>query len=456
VDLGDKRLNARVVKTAAAMVEHPEASLPEQFDDPHQTKAVYRMLHRAAANPEALTEPHRQQTLEEARRRSLILLVQDTTEVSYGPAGRRRGLGPVGHGDQTEGFLLHTTMAIDPLAEEVIGIAHLQMWVREPVRPTESQTKRRAREDRESLKWSHAIEDIGPSGEDVTFIHVMDREGDVWETLCAARQQGVEVLVRACGSAAHRKAFRGHVSNPGKRSEAEDLVELVRATPAAVACSLERAGGSGRAARTLKLQVSFADVTILPPRLLPRETDPLALSVVRVWEEPSAAQRHDEEPVEWILLTTMPVRDAKEALRTVAWYRQRWTIEEYHKCLKTGCRLEQRQLQEGTRLIALAAMLSIMALRLLKLRDLSRLRPEAPATEVASELHVTLMCRKRGISRAEMTCYRFKREVARLGGFFGRKSDGEPGWQTLWKGWRKLNAMVEGAQLIAEPGLTYG
>lgn len=448
---GDERLSRRAARMAAAFAANPSGSIPVQFEDFHQAKAAYRFLDHPAVTAESVTATHRRATLEEARARPLVLMVQDTSEISYGKRGSREGLGAIGHGDATDGLLMHTTLAIDPAARgEALGIAQQRIWAREARRAKETQAARRARAGRESLKWDEAIRAVGGPPEGVRWVHVADREADVWETFVACMQTGSDALVRACGSAARRKAFRGHdaQADPQAREQAEDLIELARAMPACAGCTLERRGGEGRPARRLRLHVSFDAVTLLPPRLLPRGTPPLRLWLVRVWEDPKDAG--GEEPVEWILLTTVPVRDASDALRMAEWYRQRWTVEEYHKCLKTGCRVEKRQLEHGLRLAPLVAMLAVTALRLLNIRGMAKVRPDAPATDTAPPMHVEVLSRLRGIPREELTCRRFWREVARLGGFLARKSDGEPGWQTLWLGWTKLDAMASGANLFGQ------
>ena len=157
----------------------------------------------------------------------------------------------------------------------------------------------------------------------------------------------------------------------------------------------------------------------------------------------------DVEQVEWILLTSLPVAGFGDAWRILEYYEKRWLIEEYHKALKTGCRVESRQLQSKEGLERLTALLSVIAVRLLQLKSAARTNPTRPARNVVP-LHwikMLLAARKKSKLTVAMTIRRFYREVAKLGGFLGRKSDGEPGWITIWRGWQKLYMFIHGAEL---------
>ena len=159
-----------------------------------------------------------------------------------------------------------------------------------------------------------------------------------------------------------------------------------------------------------------------------------------------------KEPIDWLLLTSLPVRTLDEAMEVISYYEKRWLIEEWHKALKTGCQVERRQLKTGGALEALAALLSVVAVRLLQLKEVGRRQPDRAAVELIPAEYVELVRRARGrLGGREWTVRDFFRGVAGLGGFLGRKGDGEPGWITIWRGWEVLHWMLRGAQLAARP-----
>ena len=159
------------------------------------------------------------------------------------------------------------------------------------------------------------------------------------------------------------------------------------------------------------------------------------MSGVHVWND----------TLEW-LLTTRPVESLDQALEIIAWYARRWTVEEFHKAWKTGCRAEQRQLEEADRLVPLLGALAIVAVRLLGLRDAAQRDSGAPADVPETTIKI-LAAKLQRPAECFTTNRDFLHGVARLGGFLGRKSDGEPGWQTIWKGWFVLMILVEGYEL---------
>ena len=136
----------------------------------------------------------------------------------------------------------------------------------------------------------------------------------------------------------------------------------------------------------------------------------------------------------------------------IGYYELRWLVEEYHKALKTGCCVEKRQLKTAARLEALVGLMSVVAVRLLRLKSLARTDPDVPAKRVVPNIWlVMLKAARRGLDRVhDLTVGQFYREVAKLGGFLGRKSDGQPGWITIWRGWEKLNTYVQAASLASK------
>ena len=200
-----------------------------------------------------------------------------------------------------------------------------------------------------------------------------------------------------------------------------------------------------RAARTATVGIAWAAVTMLMPKQPRGEVRgvPLKTWGICVREiNPS----NDADPLEWILLTNVPVLSLADALERVLWYECRWIIEEYHKALKTGVGIEDLQFTSEDRLQPVIALLSVVALFLLNLRNASR-RPDAQS-RLASELLplvfvTTLALWRHKQCRADLTVHEFYYALARLGGHQNRKHDHRPGWLILWRGWTQLQAMVD-------------
>jgi hypothetical protein len=234
-----------------------------------------------------------------------------------------------------------------------------------------------------------------------------------------------------------------HWQQTRQRMDLLPLVLLVQDTTDLDFSHRGKMSGLGHKARSTTWSLSWTHLEWLPPRHDPRlnKLSPLPVWVIRVWEEGTP---EGEEPIEGILLTSVPTTTLEQAWERVDWYRARWRGEDYHPCLKTGCRIEERQLQSTERLIRL---LSPLAVRLLQWRDLSRQAPERPAQSVIEPETLTVLATHVALSPSSMTVGTFWTEVARMGGYLARRGDGPPGWKTLWKGWLHLQALLEGVHL---------
>ena len=202
----------------------------------------------------------------------------------------------------------------------------------------------------------------------------------------------------------------------------------------------------GQAAREAMLEVRVGQIKIPRPRhvspwVRKLKQLPIATNVIEVVEVNAPK---DATPIRWILFTSLPVSTFEEAWLMIGYYELRWLVEEYHKALKTGCRTESPQLKTAARLEAFVGLTSVVAVRLLQLKSIARTNPEVPAQRVIPSVWLKMLkLARKNLSRVhDLTVGQFYREVAKLGGFLGRKSDGEPGWITIWRGWEKLNVFV--------------
>jgi hypothetical protein len=272
---------------------------------------------------------------------------------------------------------------------------------------------------------------------------VADRGADIYEHLLQCQAQGLGFVVRV---AQNRALVAGADKTPAGR-----LFELARAQPSAGSFTVALRGRPRQPAREVALQVSFSPALALRAPQRPGgatgKGEPVSGGVVRVWEEtdPDAPA----PGLEWLLLCDQPVTDLAQALTCARQYASRWLIEDFHKALKTGLGAEKLQLQTAARLFAAVALLSVVALALVDLREKSRLEPDLPA-EAAGLTATELRVLRHQYRRPLATVREVYLALAALGGHLGRKGDGPPGWHTLWLGRRSLRLLVEGVNMAAQ------
>ena len=435
---------------AANALTHPSGSLPEQTTDAADLKAVYRLFGCEDVTFEDIAGPHWAQTRRQPP--GVYLVLNDTTEVDFGIRRKLRGMGPTGNGGGW-GFLLHSALLVSGEGEAIFGLAGQKIRYRRPAPKKENSTQRLKR-DRESVLWGQVIDQIGPPAEGVQWVHVMDRGADNFEVYCHCRQQHADWVVRVTqkqraaivpdGRTMPLKQYLQTLSSCGD-------YELRLRARAAQPQRGHKPARKAQPARTAKVEVRFGRLTMPFPKQKSPYLKGLSAAPIAMWAVHAVEvdPPKDVEQVEWILLTSLPVAGFGDAWRILEYYEKRWLIEEYHKALKTGCRVESRQLQSKEGLERLTALLSVIAVRLLQLKSAARTNPTRPARNVVP-LHwikMLLAARKKSKLTVAMTIREFYREVAKLGGFLGRKSDGEPGWITIWRGWQKLYMFIHGAEL---------
>lgn len=404
--------------------------------DWNEQRGAYRLLDNEAVNHAALSEPHWQQTRAKAGESGpVVLLVQDITELDYSAHRATEGLGPIGD-HRGRGLLVHNTLAIEPRERRVIGLAYQQVWSRDAVahKGTESRSQRRARPNRQSQRWIEAVEVVGTPPADVRWVPVGDRAIDIFPFFEECQTTQVDFCVRI---KQNRRVGEWTADDP------RYLLDQARQWPALGERCLDVPAKPGQAARTADLLVSWQAVTLRSPANEPGEPTTLRAWVVRTWEPNPPA---GSVPLEWLLLTSVPVLTLQDALERIDWYCCRWIVEEYHSCLKTGCAIEHSQLQQAQRLQRLLAFLSILAVRLLQLRDLARSTPDVLACQVVSGVLVQIIAYRTHTDPNTLSLAAFWRAVAAVGGFPGRKSDGQPGWKRLWHGWLRLLDWADGVQ----------
>ncbi|HYN81745.1 MAG TPA: IS4 family transposase [Gemmatimonadaceae bacterium] len=447
-ELGDARRTARLVQLARQLAERPEASLPQALEDGATLKAAYRFFDNADIAHEKILAPHVVSSLGRMQGQEVILAVQDTTFIDYSTHLATEGLGPL-HAKGGHGMILHGTLAFTP-QRLPLGVLSLRLWARDVNKPKQRATRRsRAIEDKESYKWIDSVQAVAGLKARLPgtrLVSVGDRESDVFEFFTEAQALGVDVLVRA--------AWDRNVKGP----EAQVFATLAVA-PVVAHKQLALPASGKRKARTAKLEIRACPLTLKGPRNGSGQgLGSLALWSVWAYEpEPPAGVA----PLDWKLLTSVPVTSAEQALERLEWYAARWGIEQWHKILKSGCRIEMRQLESAERLERLLTIYAVIAWRILYATLLARLVPEMACTAILQDDEwEALYCRihRTPVPPARPPPLRQAiRWIARLGGFLGRTGDGEPGSKTLWQGFQELIPITEMYRIMKphlQPGLS--
>lgn len=447
--LGDRRRGARLAQLVEALAASCAAHLPAALAGWRGLKAAYRFFANPAVTPAAIVASARPGLLARLAGQTTVLLLQDTTTLDCTAHPATRGVGPIGTRRQGHwGLLLHSCLAVSPDGVP-LGLVAQESWARDPAAMGQA-TRRRTRvaADKESARWARVAAQsraVIPAG--VRTVTVADREADLFGLFAAPRPANAHLLIRVAQT---------------ERRVAEEQARLALAAAAAPVWgrySVAVRAEPGRPARTALCTVRVGPVTLCPPqnqRAGVRQTDRVALvALLAVEEQPPAGQA----PLHWLLLTTLPVPDLAAAAELLLWYSLRWLIERFHYVLKSGCRVEELQLQQGDRLRRAVAVCSLVALTVLGLTYLARDAPELPCTVALSDAEWQTLWRYRlptqRLPAVPPPLGEVARQVAQLGGFLGRKGDGAPGPLTLWRGLSRLQDLTAGALLAAPPPLLH-
>jgi hypothetical protein len=434
VQLGDRRRTSRLVHSAAKIAEQPEKAFTQTFDW-NELRGFYRLCDQKRAGLETIQGPHWAQTRQAMGQYPLVLNIHDTSEMDYTHHPALRGAGPIGDGNGT-GFLQHNSLAVLPQPRQVLGLSYQQLTVRQPVEK-QSSFQRRKR-NRESALWLQGIRAAGRPPEGSCWVDVCDRGADCYEVMRASIESGHDYLIRVCQD---RTVFTA-----AERDQAVHLMEYARTLASVGIDSVAIPARGGRPARTAAVCLAAAPVWVpAPAGTKQRLSQPvLAAYVIRIWEpQPPAGL---EEPLEWILLCSLPTSTLEELKDRRDWYCCRWMVEVYHNIEKNGCSEEDRRFETAARMKACLAILAVVAVRVYQLRCALENIPDEPAQQVATDREIKIIRRLTG-TKGRLSVRDFVLGVAKLGGFLGRKSDGLPGVRALWRGYQRLQDMVHGVRL---------
>jgi hypothetical protein len=338
-----------------------------------------------------------------------------------------------------QGIKVHSCFAVSGTGEP-LGLLHQYTWNRQERSGKRGERRKKATSDQESQRWLDTVTNAEQGiDESVCLVHVGEREADIYDLFVQPRRSNSPLLIRA----AHQRQVQ---------HELDYLIPTLEQAPVLGQQTIALERHPARAARSATLTVRGMQVTLEVPRhhKAPKACQPVILNVLLVEETiPSI----EGQPIRWLLLTTLAIDSFEQAWQCVRWYSLRWLIERFHFTLKSGCRIEQLQLETAQRLLNALATYSIVAWRLMWLTYRARLSPDDSCATVLQPVEWKLLRRKfepKNRSQKPPTLRQAVRWIAQLGGFLARKGDGEPGVKTLWRGIGVLYHLLEGVQLASK------
>lgn len=444
--LGDERRTRRLIQVGAAFAGggagENGGTITSVMRAWPQAKAAYRLLSRPEVTHDAVIGGHCAEVLAATATPGDYLLIEDTTTTAFPDPTGTRGLGPIGD-DYTRGLWAHSTLVVkadwDQDQKELLGMLGQRVWVRPQPRPPgrrrsngrgkESNHARQGRNHRESQRWMASLEAAGGPLGATTWTYVADRESDIYELFQSAWCNGWNYVIRA----SHPRALAGAWAG-------QDLLAAAARAPVRGRVELELL----QAHRTAHLELRSNALELRGPKRPGGRLENHRLNVVWVRERDAPRGR---SPLHWVLLTDLPVDTLDQCLRVIKTYCGRWLIEEWHKALKTGLKVEHSQLSDARRLATLIGILSVAAVFLVRQKLLARVDPYAPLDPQHTDPVMLAVLKKTDPPQGKPTRRWFWIAIAKLGGFLARTGDGDPGWLTLWRGWQTLMILVRGYEL---------
>ena len=439
VELGDKRLNRRLLKVASDLLNNADEPIQSACGTWAKAKAAYRLFNNDKVQESALFKGHQLETIKrlEESKAPIIFAIQDTTTVNYTHHPKKKGINKInknpGFDKPSTGFFLHNTLL---MTEDGLPLGLLDQKIFQHQSGEKTTHKRRPITKKESFRWIESLRVMKSLSEEKLIFNIGDREADIYELFVEAAEIEAKILIRA----AKDRILDGE--------EHQTLWTFMKKVPIAGKQTIHIPARHNQKERFVNLEIRYSEMTLKPPQRSSEAKEkilhPMKMQAIWLYEsDPSP----DVEPLEWMLLTNLPVDTLEDAVRMGKWYRLRWQIECYHRILKSGCKIEECRLETYERLQKYIRLKSIIAFRLFWLTLVNRTDPNASSDLILKEHEWKALCchidKTRYPREKPPTIRESVRMIAKLGGFLGRKGDGEPGMTYIWRGWEKLALIVE-------------
>ena len=456
--LGDARLSERLLDSADVLAAMPgQAFSAAAQGNKAAIKGHYRMIDKpdeSAVTPEAILAPHRLRTIKRMSEHETVLCIQDGSKLNYSGLTQCEGLGQIGTnqtGARSAGLHLHSTL--------VVGIDGVPLGVlRAAISAPQSKSaggksdRRNIQaipiEEKKSFAWIEGLRDcvqVSAQLSQTRQVCVMDREADFFELFDEPRNNKVELLVRA----KHDRVMgqQDTLFDQIRQSPVRGQLEVNVPRQSARVKKSKQKARDGHSQRTAQVVLRHQQVELPPPAHL-KDRSPATVWVVHVREK---TQLQDDDPLEWFLLSTCEITTNEQAQECLRWYALRWRIEDWHRVLKTGCRIESMQYQSATRLKRALAIHLVIAWRIMLMTLLGRQNPELPAQILFTDIEINVLtayAKKKGLALAPSRLNSAVRLVARLGGYIERGNQPPPGHQIMWRGYALLQVMCDAFSLL--------
>jgi hypothetical protein len=432
VDLKDKRLDQRMGVVLDELSRRPQASPRAACSGYAEWMATQRFFDNEKVGPAQVMAPHHDATLQRMAQYRRVLCLQDTSELDFSGRQEIEGAGYL-DSPHSQGFYLHPLVVV---TEERLCLGSL--WAKFYHRPElgiRQTRKQRPIQDKESVRWLEGYRQACAAAQqlpETQVISVQDAEGDIYEALLEVQKAGPDQPRRA------EHITRAAQDRRTDSTEGLLWAELL-ASPLLGRVSFDLPKRGERAARKVTLEIHAKKVTLRAPARPKGQRMPdlkVGAVLAREVDAPPGAG-----PVEWLLLTSLPVNTFEEAVQVMKWYTCRWEIEIFFKVFKSGCQVERLQLKEAERLLPAFALYMIIAWRILYLTMLGRATPEMSCAAVLEEAEwkaVWVVTQKKAPPAQPPHLAQMIKLIAELGGHKGRKSEGPPGPKTMWEGLRRV------------------
>lgn len=440
VNLGDQRLNRRAVYIVEELGLAPGRTIPQTFQSWGEIKACYNFFDNALVSDEKLLAPHKEKTIERIQEYPVVLLPSDTSEIDFtakqAMVGRERLTNK-----HKKGLWLHATIAVTP-DRLTLGIIDANFWNRDPEKADDSRANLTARdkapiEEKESYRWLQSYREaceIARAAPNTRIINITDREGDIIEIFEEAQEQAKQALY---ANFIIRSQYDRRVEEMGPKSKKiyKKLRDKLREASSLGEIEFAISSTEKRKGRKVTQDLKAVSITLKPKH---KKFRVQVNAVMAIEKNPPEG----EDPLNWIFLTDLPIDTFENLIQVIKYYLCRWEIELFFKVLKSGCKIEERQLQTTERMKALLAIFMVLSWRVMFTMMLGRVCSEMSAGDLfeASEWKSVykILNKKKALPRKPPKLSEFIIMVATLGGYVEQKGGEPPGVKTMWKGMARM------------------